>query len=85
MSSRMIYLLFEHDLVEPMELSEAIMNTQYYDKVEDFTDLSYNEHACLASDKIDDRDSDVESCDGEYEDKDMCEDVSEGEEELDCP
>ncbi len=43
LSSRVVYLLFENDLVEPMELDESIMYTQYYDKVCDFSDLTYNE------------------------------------------
>ncbi len=45
-SSRVVYLLFENDLVEPMELDESIMYTQYYDKVCDFSDLTYNEKVC---------------------------------------
>ncbi len=61
----MVYLLFENNLVEPMELDECIMNTQYYEKVSDFSDLTYNEKACLKLDKVDNRDSDVESDDDE--------------------
>ena len=44
-----------------MELDESIMYTQYYDKLCDFSDLTYDEKACLKLDKVDTRDSDVES------------------------
>ena len=63
----MMYLLFENNLLEPMELNEYLVKTQYYDKVSDFTNLDYNKKACIGYDKADDKNSDVESC---YDDDD---------------
>ena len=33
-------------LITPMELTDEVLNTQFYDKVDDYNTLEYNEKNC---------------------------------------
>ena len=39
-------------LITPMELTDDIMSTQFYDKVDDYKTLEYNKHNCRLEDYV---------------------------------